>query len=611
MKPTTPLYREVMARGLRNQSHAEVTFHNIDAETQSAAFLSNVSPQSVHADSSALLLEYPYGATIATLELNRWALDGAQAISGSDNAQGKQGYISSALSDNTGLFSQTQELMVQFPAPSKNLRGVTIVFDSRCDEHPVSVAIRLDQVHGEVGDGFVGGEHAPIEGNAVFIPISYRFPPNIDYQGWMYLTISIRLSIPYRRMYIEHLSFGDIRTFGNDELVEVVQSNDVDPISRRLPQKNVSFTILDPEGIYNPENPQGVYESIDLNSPISVRHGIELDDGTVSWLPSDRYILDAQPETANRRATFKGAGMLRGLTGRFYKGQVGTRSLYDLALDVLQDAGIPPSVTGNDPWELSEDLKLYTTVIPLPIDTHSNLLQMIAHAGLCVLYTDDNNVIHIEHRPIFLPVQQTLPILDFNTIADGSLSTERIPALKAIEISVTRLISTTEVTVLFDGDVTSDSNGFVHIELSQAAENISVNTSPAVVMVSTYARVIEFQCSAAEEKIHVTATGNVLTESTQIVEHPIDNSGEVDHIENPLIGNETHADDLAKRVVDYLKMRTTYDFNYRGNAEIEAGDHLVIESDFSPKVYGIVLKTDITFNGVVSGTIKAKKWEDL
>lgn len=48
--------------------------------------------------------------------------------------------------------------------------------------------------------------------------------------------------------------------------------------------------------------------------------------------------------------------------------------------------------------EAEENYKwiLMFTTAALPIDTHMNCLQLIAHAARCRLFTDDDNIIHIK-----------------------------------------------------------------------------------------------------------------------------------------------------------------------------------------------------------------------
>lgn len=49
------------------------------------------------------------------------------------------------------------------------------------------------------------------------------------------------------------------KKFGNDDIVSIKESHDVDPLSRRLPQETMQFVLLDYEHNYDPDNPKGIY----------------------------------------------------------------------------------------------------------------------------------------------------------------------------------------------------------------------------------------------------------------------------------------------------------------------------------------------------------------
>lgn len=190
--------------------------------------------------------------------------------------------------------------------------------------------------------------------------------------------------------------YGVTKVFTNDDLVSTKQSHDVDPLSRRLPNESFEFTILDYEHNYDPDNPAGVYKYLDEKSPIAIQFGYMLPSGTIEWIKADKYILNSKPTVKNSKATFKGTGLVGSLSGTYYKGALGSKNFYDMAEAVLLDAGLTLTEQGENPWEIDESLLSMFTTAALPIDTHMNCLQLIAHACRCRLFTDDDNVIHIK-----------------------------------------------------------------------------------------------------------------------------------------------------------------------------------------------------------------------
>ena len=67
-----------------------------------------------------------------------------------------------------------------------------------------------------------------------------------------------------------------------------------------------------------------------------------------------------------------------------------------MAEEVLLDADLTLTAQGTHPWVIDPTLKQMFTTAALPIDSHMNCLQLIAHACRCRLFTDDDNIIHIK-----------------------------------------------------------------------------------------------------------------------------------------------------------------------------------------------------------------------
>ena len=189
--------------------------------------------------------------------------------------------------------------------------------------------------------------------------------------------------------------YGVEKTFLNSDIVSTRQTHNVDPLSRRLPQETMQFVILDYEHNYEPDNPSGIYQYVDKNSPVSIQFGYELPNGKVEWLKPDKYVLNSKPKASRNQATFSGTGLIGSLSGTFYKSKLGSKNFYDMAEEVLLDAGLTLSEQGTNPWVIDESLTQMFTTAALPIDTHMNCLQLIAHACRCRLFTDDDNIIHI------------------------------------------------------------------------------------------------------------------------------------------------------------------------------------------------------------------------
>lgn len=386
MKSVSNAYKASMKAMLRNRSYVRITFGNVDTTAATDGEWESNGAASI-SEFETVDYAYQYGDTYAALELNRWALDGKTLIvpTGEDV---QDGFISSLMSDGEGNFSTppviTREFSLKHIFP-----GLTLTFDTRQQEWPLEVTADF-YLNGEVVDT------QTVSITSVQTTITTT-ATEVDK-----VTITFDRCLPYRRPRLENVLYGLNVQFVNKDIVSTQQKHDVDPLSRRLPTETMQFTILDYEHKYDPDNPAGIYAYVDKNSPIEIQFGYELPDGSVEWLKPDNYVLNAKPSAQNNQATFNGTGLIGSLTGTFYKSKLGSKSLYDMAQEVLLDAGLTLTEQGENPWEIDNALKNMFTMAALPIDTHMNCLQLIAHAACCRLYTDDDNIIHI--RPFGVTV---------------------------------------------------------------------------------------------------------------------------------------------------------------------------------------------------------------
>lgn len=386
MKSVSNAYKASMKAMLRNRSYVRITFGNVDTTAATDGKWESNGAASI-SEFETIDYAYQYGDTYVSLELNRWALDGKSLLvpTGEDV---QDGFISSLMSDAEGNFTTPPVITRKFSL-KHIFPGLTLTFDTRQQEWPLEVT----------ADFYLNG--AIVDTQTVSIT-SVQTTISTTATEVDKVTITFDRCLPYRRPRLENVLYGLNVQFVNKDIVSTQQKHDVDPLSRRLPTETMQFTILDYEHKYDPDNPAGIYAYVDKNSPIEIQFGYELPDGSVEWLKPDNYVLNAKPSAQNNQATFNGTGLIGSLTGTFYKSKLGSKSLYDMAQEVLLDAGLTLTEQGENPWEIDDALKDMFTTAALPIDTHMNCLQLIAHAACCRLYTDDDNIIHI--RPFGVTV---------------------------------------------------------------------------------------------------------------------------------------------------------------------------------------------------------------
>lgn len=748
MKSVSDAYKSSMKQILRNRSFVRITFQNIDTSASSdGEWVDN--GHEPFSELDTLNYERIYGRTFATLELNRWSLDGSLDIYNGQSVT--DGFVSSYMSGADGSYATPPTLTREFSAMHQ-MAGLTLTFDSRTEEWPVSLAFEF-YLSGTLVDTLTVEN---LTGSSV----------TVSHPVEQYDKIIIRPTamLPYRRFRMEGVLFGVTRQYGNDEIVSTFQSHDVDPLSRRLPAETFSFTILDFDHNYDPDNPQGIYAYVEEKSPVSIAFGYELDDGTVEWVKPDRYLLNAKPSVRNERVTFEATGLVGSLTDNYYKSMPGRKNLYDMAQAILLDANLGLTSSGGHPWVLDESLKDMWTTAVLPIDTHMNCLQLIAHAGRCRLFTDDDNIIHIQpfgvtilgvyngttsdngHEPfsewdtvgvgtnttesyvtlelnrwvleddnpqdilpdddpdklgyvssymsnangtfttnpvitrvfdnycdlnalrirfdtsagewprslraqyyrdntlidtqtvtdidevetfitselalqinkVVITVLSTAPYrrvrvgrmyyrtsdfyLDFTTITEKTQVATKIDQLKSVSVAQYSYLVAEEAITLYHEQTQEET---LHVEFAQPAQDVTISVEGGEVISSEiYGMAVDMVLTAGLKT--VTISGVPLTESTVVINTPVNASGEVDVEENPLITNEAMRIALTEHVIKYLTMRSTYDVDYRGNPEVEVGDIIGMQTRYTDDMPVLVLTDEISFSGGLRGNIKAK-----
>lgn len=211
-----------------------------------------------------------------------------------------------------------------------------------------------------------------------------------------------------QRMRIHSVLFGMGFSFDNSNLISTKRTNKVSHLSTELPQREFSFTIDNFNQEWTIDNPESYVDLLKEDQIVQVTYGREVDND-IYKIPGGYMALQSWDST-HSTATFKAVGYLDHSTTMFYKGRYHPNgiSLYDLAVEVLQDMGVTYKV---DAW-----LKYMYTKNPLPIDLHKNCLQMIANAGQCAIYEDVNGTVTLK-ASIALP-DYTVTVNNIENISD-------------------------------------------------------------------------------------------------------------------------------------------------------------------------------------------------
>ena len=631
MEQVSEAYRQELEKAVCGAAVMEVVM--MAGSSQAAEDCSiHASEESYWSDAHASLA--PEGAakqSYATLEPGRWKMDGRLRVAPApEEVLTGEGYVSEQLSDEKGLFARPPVLELGF-AEQLSLPGMTFRFDAVAQEWCSQMELLLFCKDKQVGEYTLRPD-----------AVNWEYAADLKEFDRLQLKF-VKTSAPHRRVRLSRLVLGLELTLGNQELTSLKQVWQIDPIGRRLPTNQMQFSVVNHNPMtggmeyrYDPENPKGIWKYLEQRNPVQVRFGQQILDGLswrdmaalgwkevqkgswqsvyqggfYEWMQTGYYYLTAQPTVDGLQASFEAVDLLGLMEADYYRGVADGKpvSLYQLAVAVLEDANLPRRSKDEKPWKLWEGLKEITTTAPLPVKSHRECLQLIAHAGCCVLYTSRAGDICIHPDA---SKRQDVKISLAQMLGEPP-KLEKCSSLKQVECNVYQYQPQADAIQLHEGSYPVAGRLELHLSWQRAAE-ITVECSGAsVVSADLYAQagdiVLEGSGTAS-----LTVKGKSLKESKMCHICPVeqaDAQAVSETVDNPLITSVSQAEQVACWVKEYLLRRSSYTCSTRGNPEMEPLDRIGMDSIWQEDVPVQVLKNQLKYKaGALSGEMIVKKEE--
>lgn len=389
MQTVSQAWKNAHKQTLLNESFVEVSLDIADpdavadtsAEANGSVYISNTPEIVSEVDSPTI----PY----CTLEQNIWLLNGTRKhIPESDYADG--GYIGDAISNEECIFNtKIPVITINFTrVHTKVIPGVTIKWGTaynECAEHFIVTAYN--------GSDVVARKEV-IENKSVTSIVM------MDIVNYNRITIEIlSWCLPNHRARVDEIFVGVNKVYSKSELFSYSHEQVVDPISTSLPKMEIKFSIDNSDNSYNPYNLDGFAKYLMERQAVKARYGLKLDGNIVEWIEGGTFYLSEWYAKQNGiSAEFVARDLLEFMSAHYKDTvtEIKSRSLYDLATQVLMAAELPLNSDGTVRWVIDDSLKSIYTTAPLPDDTLANCLQIIANMGGCVMYPDRNGILHIE-----------------------------------------------------------------------------------------------------------------------------------------------------------------------------------------------------------------------
>jgi len=364
-------YREQMQKLARNKSYIRLSMGLINQAAQRGAEIEEggFTPFS---DIKAPLGDDKVTKIYATYEQNWNSVDGSVYFL---PRSGKY-YQQAAVTDE--LVSDHPSITINFNTEDPvSLKGITLRFGK---SWPTRFQVTTEQ------------------GTAEYTNNSQEFATEDTFDDITFITITaLEMSRGETRFRLEQLTCGIGLEFDDNKIIDAKLSSSISPIAENLPTIDFSVTIENMDKYYNVDNEDSAINYVETGQELKVYWGYGLDDGTIEWFKGATLYMQ-EWSADDTTAKFSAVDKFEYMDDEYKRGEYRPEgiSLYDLAEDVFEDAGLTPDEYWIDPY-------LYNIIVnnPLPAVSHKQCLQLIANAGRSVLMQSADGILMIKSS--FIP----------------------------------------------------------------------------------------------------------------------------------------------------------------------------------------------------------------
>ena len=309
----------------------------------------------------------------------------------------QNGFVSEEMSDAAGNINVT--LTCRYTQQVSTV-GRTLFFDPSYDAVPASFSIVYYRTGTEIA-------RHDVEGNT-----DYMFTSKVSATRYDQVTITFsKMSRPYRRIHLIEDIPGIYATYKDNDVVSLNVTQSVDIFSEELTVGELDLTIQNITKQLDILNADGLERYLQRRQPIEVRLNLVFPDNTEESILVAYWELNTWKSNKGALdATFTIRDPIDKLaSGEYIKGVLPSSfySFYDLAKDVLEDAGVKE-------YTIDSELHNVYTKACLPIAEHKELLRMIAQATQSVVIPEADGSIHVKYiSPL---------IYGYNILTDGAFN---------------------------------------------------------------------------------------------------------------------------------------------------------------------------------------------
>lgn len=364
-------YRKAMKQPNRNKSYMKISLGLINHAAQNSAQV-QAGDFTYFSDIKKPVSTEKVGQVYATFERNFSKVDESMYFLpryGSGNVYYNAGIVTEGLCGR----GDTPVVILRFATEDPlDIKGLTLEFG---DAYPVRFSVETDEGVIEYGN----------TGNI--------FQTEDTFNNTTYMKITaIEMVNGIGRFRIHNILFGIGITFDDKKIVNAQMRSSLSPISESLPRIDFNVTIENMDRYYNVDNEDSAINYMETGQKMEVDFGYALNDGSIEWVKGGTLFLQ-EWSSDDKRAKFGAVDIFEYMQDEYKRGEYrpGGITLYDLAVDVFEDAQMRPEQYWIDPY-----LKKVVVFNPLPVVKHKECLQLIANAGRCVVMQNRDGIIMLK-----------------------------------------------------------------------------------------------------------------------------------------------------------------------------------------------------------------------
>lgn len=440
-------------------------------------------------------------------------------------------------------------------------------------------------------------------------------------------TITIGISkrkISGCRMRIYSVSLGYDLTYTNDKIMDSDYSSTASKTTEELPQVDFSVTLANYDEYFDIEDPLSVIHFLETGQSLEISYGYqigeeaELEDDMdstpiIEWLDVAKLEISGW-ELQGKEMILQAQDCLRNEDGSYEKGYVSrnssgnpvNRSLYNMLIDVLDDAGIDYA-----DWYIDTGLKSIYSKLPVPNVSTKEAIQIIANAAGYEMSVLPGGGISIHRTPTIPSVSGLTFTITQDDILD-SCTTTKDELVKNVEVVYTTIAKGTEEEDLQSMELETIKDETLCMYFSDPCVVTEVTSD-----IDNGIEIVGWGSWYCEVKFNYTGTQNILVRgikwklTTSKVVKNVNQTGSTVTWENPIIDDYSKANILANKLANYYKYSIGYDFDYRGNPELEALDIIGMVNTKDQTLVTCIEELSLNFGGAFSGHLKTRRLSDV